>query len=42
MKLLDAMRPELRLKVEPKVDLSEEAMDEKSFVKVAQITTKHD
>ena len=42
MKLLDAMRPELRLKVEPEVDLSPDGMDEKSFAKVAQIATKHD
>jgi hypothetical protein len=42
MKLLDAMRPELHLRVEPEVDLSPESLDEKSFAKVAQIATKHD
>ena len=40
--LLEAMRPELRLKVEPEVDLSKTKYDQKDYTSIAQIATKHD
>jgi ABC-type amino acid transport substrate-binding protein len=40
--LLEAMRPELRLKVEPEVDLSKNKYDQKDYTSIAQTAAKHD
>ena len=40
--LLEAMRPELRIKVEPEVNLTKDEYNQAEYTRIAQVAAKHD